>query len=143
MQGRCRPGLGAAVAAVILVLSGCGGAGEGPVDEGTPEPSDTEEEPAASDGAAEESALEEEISAARDLLADEVGAEQAPELVVAEQVTWPDGALGCPQPDQIYTQALVEGYRIVFRTGGEEIAFHGAAGEAPFRCENPQPPAGT
>jgi hypothetical protein len=40
------------------------------------------------------------------------------EVVVAEEVTWPDGALGCPEPDGMYTQALVEGYRIVLEVDG-------------------------
>ena len=34
-------------------------------------------------------------------------------LLVAESVQWPDGSLGCPEPGQMYTQALVNGYRIV------------------------------
>ena len=34
------------------------------------------------------------------------------QLVRAESVTWPDGALGCPQPGRLYTQAVVPGYRI-------------------------------
>src|ERR1044071_7735897 len=29
----------------------------------------------------------------------------------AEQVTWPNGALGCPEPGMMYTQALVPGFR--------------------------------
>ena len=29
-----------------------------------------------------------------------------------EAVTWPDGALGCPQPGRLYPQALVPGWRI-------------------------------
>ncbi len=39
-------------------------------------------------------------------------------LVSEQQVTWPSGALGCPQPDMSYTQALVPGGRIAV------IAFH-------------------
>jgi hypothetical protein len=61
-------------------------------------------------------------------------------VVVAEEVTWPDGALGCPEPDGMYTQALVEGYRIVLDVAGEEVHYHGARGEPPFRCDDPQPP---
>jgi hypothetical protein len=62
------------------------------------------------------------------------------EVVSAEEVTWPDGALGCPEPDGMYTQALVEGYRIVLQVDGDEVHYHGARGEPPFRCEDPQPP---
>ncbi len=35
-------------------------------------------------------------------------------LVSAEQVTWPDMSLGCPQPDMTYAQVLTPGWRIVF-----------------------------
>jgi hypothetical protein len=62
------------------------------------------------------------------------------EVLVAEEVTWPDGALGCPEPDGMYTQALVEGYRIVLEVDGREVHYHGARGEPPFLCEDPQPP---
>jgi hypothetical protein len=65
------------------------------------------------------------------------------EVLVAEEVTWPDGALGCPEPDGMYTQALVEGYRIVLDVAGEEVHYHGARGEPPFRCDDPQEPAET
>src|SRR4249920_1962462 len=42
--------------------------------------------------------------------------ESAVVLAGAEQITWNDGALGCPQPGQNYIQALVPGYRIVAKT---------------------------
>jgi hypothetical protein len=62
------------------------------------------------------------------------------EVVTVERVTWPDGALGCPQPGGMYTQALVEGYRVVLRAGDEELHFHGQEGQPPFLCEDPQEP---
>lgn len=43
-------------------------------------------------------------------------AENAVVISDAEQVTWNDGALGCPQPGQMYTQATVSGYRLVAQT---------------------------
>jgi hypothetical protein len=45
------------------------------------------------------------------------------EIVHAEAVTWNDGSLGCPEPGMMYTQALVDGYWIVFRHGGQEFDF--------------------
>lgn len=42
----------------------------------------------------------------------------------AEAVTWPDGALGCPKPGVMYTQALVAGYRVVIRAGDERLSYH-------------------
>jgi hypothetical protein len=61
------------------------------------------------------------------------------QVVVNEQVTWRDGSLGCPEPGMMYTQALVDGYRIVLRAGGEEVAYHGSTGRPPFRCDHPNP----
>jgi len=61
-------------------------------------------------------------------------------VVYAQRVTWPDGAIGCPEPDKVYTQALVEGYRIVVDTPEGEVVFHGADDGEPNRCDDPQPP---
>lgn len=67
-------------------------------------------------------------------------AEDDIELEELSMVTWPDGAIGCPQPDVMYTQALVDGYRIVLDAGGTQLVYHGAIGEDPFLCEDPQEP---
>jgi hypothetical protein len=42
----------------------------------------------------------------------------------AEYVIWRDGSLGCPQPDMMYTQALVPGYQIVLRVGEATYDYH-------------------
>ena len=39
-------------------------------------------------------------------------------VVSYEDVTWPDGALGCPEPGMSYTQALVPGARLVLEADG-------------------------
>lgn len=49
------------------------------------------------------------------------------EVVRAEEVTWPDGSLGCPAPGMQYTQALVPGYRVRLRVAGETLDYHAAA----------------
>jgi len=66
------------------------------------------------------------------------------EVVEARYVTWPNGAMGCPEPDMMYTQALVPGYRILLRSGGETFAYHGGRDQPPFYCpaqraETPMP----
>lgn len=61
-------------------------------------------------------------------------------VVEAETVTWPDGSLGCPEPDMLYTQALVDGYRIVLEVAGTPVAYHGTVGSDPFVCRSPEPP---
>jgi hypothetical protein len=45
-------------------------------------------------------------------------------LADAERVTWPDGALGCPEPGIGYTQARVPGFRVVARTLAGSLLYH-------------------
>lgn len=61
-------------------------------------------------------------------------------VVSAEEVTWSDGSLGCPQPGMAYTQALVPGYRVVLEIDGKELYFHAAQGGEFRICDDPQPP---
>ncbi len=49
------------------------------------------------------------------------------ELVRAESVTWPDGSLGCPRPDVVYTQAPVPGYRVQVRAQQRLLNYHADA----------------
>ena len=51
-------------------------------------------------------------------------AEAAVTLRVAEAVTWPDGSMGCAQPDRVYTQALVPGWRVVWQAADREWHYH-------------------
>lgn len=43
--------------------------------------------------------------------------------VVGEAVEWPDAALGCPRPGQMYPQVITPGYRIVLRIGDVEYDY--------------------
>ncbi|TDD25031.1 hypothetical protein E1218_15575 [Kribbella turkmenica] len=61
-------------------------------------------------------------------------------LVSAEEVTWRDGGLGCPQRGMRYTQVLVNGSRIVLEAGGRRYEYHSGGRRGPFLCTNPQPP---
>lgn len=45
-------------------------------------------------------------------------------VVDVQAVIWPDMSLGCPQPDQMYAQVLVPGYRIVVEAAGEQVIYH-------------------
>lgn len=45
-------------------------------------------------------------------------------LISTEAVTWPDGCLGVQRPDVMCTQALVEGFKIVFEANGREYELH-------------------
>jgi hypothetical protein len=47
------------------------------------------------------------------------------QLASAQAVTWSDGALGCPVPGRLYTQALVPGWRIeVAAPGQTPLLYH-------------------
>lgn len=45
-------------------------------------------------------------------------------LVDAYAVTWPDNSLGCPQPNENYTDAELRGYRIEVLVGETTYIFH-------------------
>lgn len=40
-------------------------------------------------------------------------------------VTWSDGSLGCPRPGVMYTQSLVEGFRVILQANGVQLDYHG------------------
>lgn len=71
----------------------------------------------------------------------------APEAVRidrVESVTWRDGSLGCPQPDRLYTQALVPGWRIALTAGSRTIVYHASRRGGwlwcpPGRAQDPLP----
>ena len=58
-------------------------------------------------------------------------------IVEAKAETFPDGSLGCPEPGMMYTQALVDGYRVIVEANGTQLDYRGSA-PGKFRiCENP------
>lgn len=77
------------------------------------------------------------VEAARTDLADRLDVDERTIAVVsAESVTWPDGALGCPESGKMYTQALVEGSRIVLEYAGDSYDYHAGSDGEPFLCES-------
>jgi len=58
------------------------------------------------------------------------------EVERAEYVIWPDGALGCPRPDEMYTQAQVPGYWVVLRVGQSRFDYRATAKGHFRRCSN-------
>ena len=63
------------------------------------------------------------------------GVTATPELVSAEHVTFSDGSLGCPKPGESYTQALVDGMRVVVAADGTQYDYRFGHGDAPRLCE--------
>ena len=137
---------------VGLTLAGCGSDEEPPtIDDRPPEETDdgdlgagpddeVDSDADTGDPAAGSESREATIAAADAAERTGVAAEDI-EMVRFEMVTWPDGALGCPEPGGSYTMALVDGYRLVVEADGEELTYHGALGEDPFHCQDPQEPA--
>ena len=62
------------------------------------------------------------------------GVSAAPVLVSVRDVTWPDGALGCPQPGIVYAQVLVEGLQVIVTAGGASYDYRFGRGDTPTLC---------
>ncbi|PYG01127.1 hypothetical protein SAMN05216184_102289 [Georgenia satyanarayanai] len=137
----------AALAVVVLLLAACGGESSpgGPSGE-TPSshelPTVVPTAPPTTDPAVERTP---QVEAAVADLAEHLGLDPAAVSVVShEDVTWPDGALGCPQPGMSYTQAQVPGARLVLAAEGREFSYHAGRSGDFARCESPRlgpPPA--
>jgi hypothetical protein len=57
-----------------------------------------------------------------------------------DEVTWPDGSLGCPRKDMKYKQVLVNGSLIVLTVDGVDYHYHSGGSRPPFYCADPTPP---
>lgn len=128
-----------AVALVAITLVGC--AATGSPASSSPEPSSSDDgspRPSASLSAGDApDGIPESVWAA--LMAD-LGRrlDQAvtdPVVVTAKAMTFNDGSLGCPQPGQAYTQALVDGYQIVVEVDGDRYDYRSAGGDSVRLCE--------
>jgi hypothetical protein len=64
------------------------------------------------------------------------------EVISAEPITWSDGSLGCPQPDQLYTQALVDGYRVILGHAERVFLYHAGTDAQPFLCASDEQDGG-
>ena len=67
------------------------------------------------------------------------GPVSGPEVVSAAAMTWNDGSLGCPEPGQMYTQALVDGYHVVVEVDGERYDYRADSGSSVRLCEDGAP----
>jgi hypothetical protein len=70
------------------------------------------------------------------------GAEEV-RVVLARRETFPDGALGCPRPGMSYTQALVEGYRVILRRGDRSWLYTAGSDGVPRLCHSGEKDGGT
>jgi hypothetical protein len=117
----------------MLVVACTPGPGESPANR--PEPSAGPSRPASKETPGVSTDLQSVVIAALADAARRAGPDaDAPRLVHAERVTWPDGSLGCPMPGRMYTMALVPGFRIRIQSGGAELDYHAAERGSPFLC---------
>ncbi|TNC17558.1 hypothetical protein FHE66_09720 [Georgenia sp. 311] len=130
----------AAVVALVVVLGACGEASPaGPSATPTPTPTPTSLE-LPTGGATPTSPATDApgVAAAVADLAEHLGVDPAEVVVVSLQdVTWPDGSLGCPQPGMSYTMAQVPGSRLVLAAQGREFSYHAGSEPVFTRCATP------
>ena len=128
------------IASAAVLLSACSEQASETESEADTDPAPTTEEPLVmtADERPEQmrtDALGEQIERARNDLAERLDIVAMDiEVEKAEFVTWNDGALGCPEPDMAYTQALVPGYRILLLADGQTYHYHGSRDREPFYC---------
>jgi hypothetical protein len=63
-------------------------------------------------------------------------------LQSANQKDWPDGALGCPQPGQLYPQVVIPGFLLVFSNSAQTQTYEvhtGRSEQQMILCDNGQP----
>ncbi len=58
----------------------------------------------------------------------------AVKVLESRPVAWRSGALGCPEPGMMYTDALVPGVLIRLQIEGEVVVYHARVGGKPFVC---------
>lgn len=135
------------LALVVFLLTGCGtDAGEGATTTAGPDtttmpvPTTTSTSAGGSDDTTptgEEAEMEliemavADLSTRLDVSADDI------ETVSIESGVWSDGSIGCPEPNQFYTQALVPGHRVILAHDGQTYCYHQGGSQPPFLCEDP------
>ena len=124
--------------AALVVVAACtsseSAGGSGSIKSSDPTP-DGSSEPGTSDGTALPASIIDPIvaDAAARLAVDP----STVKIVSAQARTFGDGSLGCPQPGEMYTQALVDGYQVIVEVNGTPLDYRGS-GPGRFRmCENP------
>ena len=80
------------------------------------------------------SAAKEDLAGKLDVTAESI------DVKAAMSVVWNDGSLGCPRPDQVYTQAEEPGYRIILEHDERQYDYRATERGYLFLCELPTLP---
>ena len=138
---RSLPAASMALASLALFV-GCTaapGGPAGPTEAATTRPAGSQVAIPSASGAPAEGAVPDEIlqKAIADAAVQAGVDPSAVTVVSAEATTWNSGALGCPEPGKMYTQALVPGYKIVLEAGGKTLNYHASETGSVKLCEGP------
>ena len=61
-------------------------------------------------------------------------------LISAQATRWRNSALGCPAPDAMYTQVIIDGYTLIFSDGSRTYELHAGGPSGPaLLCDNGTP----
>ena len=123
----------AAVACGTALLAGCGE--DGAPGAGPPTTPATPSYTSPTEGSSVDPELQPVVDAAVDDLTSRplTGAEPV-RVVLARRETFPNGAIGCPKPGMVYTQALVDGYRVVLARGDRAWLYTAGEDGVPHLC---------
>lgn len=137
-QGRTQGGL-VHVAIGLVAASLLAACGTGTDETVTPSP---DKETRVSDDPASEqrplTPLQRQVEFARADLARRLGVDgERIEVLLARNVTWRDGSMGCPKPGRGYAQVLTPGVQIRLGHGKRQFDYHGPRTGEPFLCEPP------
>jgi hypothetical protein len=122
---------------LFLLLYACGGTGDVTETTASSTTTTTHETTVPTTEPSEDDELSSVVEQSRADLATRLNVEESSIAVAeADRVTWRDGALGCPQPGMAYTQALVDGSRVVLEHDGRFYDYHAGADNKPFLCES-------
>jgi len=88
-------------------------------------------------GVNEKMTKEDQIKFAKEHLANKLSVDISTiSLAGAESVTWRSSAMGCPEPDTAYMQALVPGMLIMLKSGDKAYRYHASTDASPAYCPN-------
>lgn len=128
-----RPVVTLACCAFLLAACAENGAGEPGSGSGVTPPTPADSSAGAT--ASQEPEVQAVVDAAVADLERRTGAGGEPiQVLLARRETFPDGALGCPKPGRSYTQALVDGYRVVLARGDHAWLYTAGPDGSPRMC---------
>lgn len=56
-------------------------------------------------------------------------------VISSESIIWPDAALGCPLPNEVYAQGTVPGFRVRLEADGQVYEYHTNTSGLIMECE--------